>query len=54
MSIKEHLTTFIGNHSSVLCRAGSIEICVWPDAKSKDIGIVCTVGMSNRAQNVPQ
>lgn len=51
MTIKSHLDGLLGSSSSTLLQTEGVEVRLWPDTTCPGIGVVCTVGMSNRVQS---
>jgi Suppressor of fused protein (SUFU) len=52
MTIIEHLERVFGKSDSVLYQAAGIHVRFWPDRQRPSMGVVCTVGMSDRIQPI--
>jgi hypothetical protein len=54
MTIVEKLEEIFGDSHSLVCRTESVQVHLWPDSEDSEFAVVCTVGMSDRAQPHPQ
>lgn len=54
MTIMQHLERAFGTSGSTIVDTREVRVLLWPDPKCDELGLACTVGMSNRTQTVPK
>jgi hypothetical protein len=52
MTIIDHFNRHLGNTSLPITKYGTVEVRFWPDPDYSEIGVVCTIGMSDCAQTI--